>query len=233
MGGGILRSLYSFYQGRWFVSAYLCLYILSPLVNSFVANSTEKQVRNYVLMFYLFSTIYGWFWQSKEFNTGLSAISMLGLYAIGAWLHKSSSKYVLWNKRNDFVGFITCTLILAFFSMATLRLGIRSSIYGYLNPLIILEAVFLFQFFRKIDLGHVRWINFLASSAFAAFLLHCNPYIGKFYNMPFALLHEYDYALPFVILYIVGVFGIAVLIDKIRILVWSAIVCLASKRLRS
>lgn len=229
MGGGILRLLFNFYQGRWFVSAYLCLYILSPLINSFVANSTEKQVGNYILIFYLFSTVYGWFWQSKEFNTGLSAISLLGLYLIGAWLRKSSSRYVTWNRRYDFLGFIACTLVLAILSMVTMRLGMKSGIYGYLNPLIIIESVFLFQFFRKTNFGHVRWINFMASSAFAAFLLHCNPYIGKYYNMAFAKLHEYDCALLLVLLYIAAVFVIAVLVDKVRMLIWNTVTYLVGR----
>lgn len=111
--------------------------------------------------------------------------------------------------------------------MIIMRLGASSSIYGYLNPVIIIESVFLFQFFRKMDIGHVGWINFMASSAFAAFLLHCNTFLAKYYEAIFPKLHEYNYALPLVMLYITAVFVVAVMIDKIRLLVWRAIVYLS------
>lgn len=218
--GEIMTGLIKEYQGRWFVSAYLCLYILSPLVNSFITNSTDTQIRNFILVFYLFSSVYGWFLLSREFNTGLSAISLLGLYVIGGWLRKSTIVCVTWSRWYDFGGFVLCTLILSIGSMALIKLGIGSSIHGYLNPIVVIESMFLFQFFRKTNFGSINWINFLASSAFAAFLLHCNPYIGKYYDMAFIWLHKYDYALLYVIIYLIIVFLIAVVVDQVRKLLW-------------
>ena len=219
-----ITNMHAWYQGRWFVSAYIFLYILSPLINSFIEKSSERKLLNYIIIFYTFSTIYGYFMSSREFNTGLSAVSLMGLYMVGAWLHKSTLAIVHWNKWYDMAGFITCTLILTGVSAVLLRLGVKSSIYGYLNPITIVEAAFLFQFFRKLNIGKLAWVNFLAASAFAAFLLHCHPFAAGAYNRICQNLHQYDYALVYVLVFISAYFVLSVIIDKIRIVLWNRIV---------
>lgn len=177
-----ISQMIQWYQARWFVSAYITLYVLSPVINSFIDKSTPKQLLNYIIIFYIFSTLFGWFMLSKEFATGLSAISLIGIYLIGGWLRKSTLRMVLWNKKFDMIGFFLCTVTLTLISALLLQLRIRSSIYGYLNPIVIIESIFLFQFFRKLDIGSKSWVNFLAASAFSAFLLHCHPFLGTYFN---------------------------------------------------
>lgn len=218
-----IKSMFNWYQGRWFVSAYLFLYIFSPLINAFIDHTSERKILNYIIIFYIFSSVYGWVIQSKEFNTGLSAVSLMGLYLVGAWLRKSTLSIVHWNKWYDLTGFIVCTLLLTGISALLLKIGIRSSIYGYLNPITIFEAAFLFQFFRKLNVGTVSWVNFLAASAFAAFLLHCHPFASFAYNYICKALHQYDYALIYVLVFIAAVFVLSVIIDKVRIILWNAI----------
>lgn len=215
-----MSQMLAWYQGRWFVSAYLTLYILSPLINAFTGHVSERKLLAYIIAFYIFSTIYGWIFGSREFQSGLSALSLVGLYTLGAWLKKSSSSVVGWNKWYDFVGFIVCTLVLTVISALLLLLDVKSSIYGYLNPLVIIESMFLFQFFRKIDLRKSYIINFLAASAFAAFLLHCHPFVGKYFNNICRELHHYNFAILYVMGFITVVFILSVLIDKVRGLLW-------------
>ena len=218
-----LSNMLGWYQGRWFVSAYIFLYILSPLLNSFVEHTSERKLLDYIIIFYVFSTIYGWIIHSSEFNVGLSAVSLMGLYLVGAWLRKSTAHCVRWSKWYDMAGFILCTLVLTAISAVLLRVGVKSSIYGYLNPITILEGAFLFQFFRKLNVGHLGWVNFLAGSAFAAFLLHCHPFAAVGYNSMCKFLHQYDYALIYVLSFIVAVFVFSALADKVRILLWVVI----------
>lgn len=169
---------------------------------------------------------------SKEFATGLSAISLIGIYLIGGWLRKSTLRMVLWNKKFDMIGFFLCTVTLTLISALLLQLRIRSSIYGYLNPIVIIESIFLFQFFRKLDIGSKSWVNFLAASAFSAFLLHCHPFLGTYFNTICRKLHLYDYALLYVMVFIAAVFLLSVLIDKLRILLWN-IMCKLNDQLIS
>lgn len=47
---------------------------------------------------------------------------------------------------------------MTFGSALLLEIGIRKSIYGNLNQIVIIESMFVFQFFRKLELGHITWI---------------------------------------------------------------------------
>ena len=217
-----VTNLLGWYKGRWFVSAYLTLYVLSPLINSFIEKSSEDELLKFILAFYAFSTIYGYCFGSKEFATGLSAISLVGLYLIGAWLRKSNNKIVQWDKRYDLLSFVLCTLVLTFGSAFLLKVGITKSIYGYLNPIVIIESMFLFQFFRKLNIGRVKWINWLAASAFSVFLSHCHPFLGGYCNRLWSYLNNYG-GIIYVVISMGTIFLLSVLIDKIRMLIWNAL----------
>lgn len=231
--GSFISTIVDYYRGRWFVSAYVTLFIFSPVINAFVQKTNEKELLRYIVVFYLFSTIYGWMLGSKEFGTGLSAISLMGLYLVGGWLRKSEHAFVHWNKWNDMIGYIGCTIVLTVVSAFLIWSGVRSSIYGYLNPIVILESVFLFQFFRKVEIRNIGWVNYVASSAFAVFLLHCHPYLGEPCNMLFRYLHTYDCALLLVFPAFVAIFIISVIIDKIRVVTWIGLQQLSNKILSS
>lgn len=227
---GVILSMLHWLQGRWFISAYLTLYIVSPLINSFVEKSSDKQLLHYIIAFYIFSTVYGYFMGSKEFATGLSALSLFGLYLIGAWLRKSKTKVIHWNKNYDLLGFVACTLILTVISYILILINFNHSIYGYLNPLVIVESIFLFQYFRKLDLGYIPWINFIAVGAFSAFLFHCHPQASYYCNAIWKYCHNVcDFAIVLVLISIVAIYLFCILIDRIQQFIYKLICKLASR----
>lgn len=206
---------------RWFISAYLLLYILSPILNAFIKKCTEQELGKYILVFYLFSTIYGYFIKSYEFNAGTSAVSLFGLYLVGAYLKKTTLPIATWNKWYDLSMYLGIGAIMVLISILLLKLGIQSSIYGYLNPLVILESIFLFQFFRKYNIPYNRIINWIAASAFAAYLFHYHCFLCDNY---FKILNDINtnsnYPFIAAMLFIIIVFFVAIFIDKIRILLF-------------
>lgn len=107
-----------------------------------------------------------------------------------------------------------------------------SWILSYCNPVLVLSAVSLFLFFVKWDIGHVRFINWTASSVFAAFIFHTRePIIGWLRDFNLQILHTLPYieylGLMFVIL--VAVFMVAVLMDKLRALIFKPLIDFASR----
>lgn len=71
----------------WFVRAYIILYLLSPVLNSFVNTAKRKQLLLFILLFYLVQTIYGWYLgKAAWFDKGYSPLSFFGLYLIGRYL---------------------------------------------------------------------------------------------------------------------------------------------------
>ena len=70
----------------WFPCGYIILFIISPILNSFINSCSEKELGKYIIYFYLLSTIGGYILGFTDFNAGMSALSMCGLDLIGAYL---------------------------------------------------------------------------------------------------------------------------------------------------
>ena len=73
----------------WFPEAYLILFVVSPILNSFIKSCSEKEFGKYILYFYLLSTIGGYLLGFQDYRKGMSALSLMGLYLIGAYLRVS------------------------------------------------------------------------------------------------------------------------------------------------
>lgn len=84
-----LGSIFMFDSRFWFVKAYLLLYLLSPVLNGFIQQVSEREYGIIVFGFFLFQTIYGWLFQSVSwFNYGYSAISFVGLYLLSGYVRR-------------------------------------------------------------------------------------------------------------------------------------------------
>jgi len=74
-------------EKNWFILAYLCLYILSPILNEFVKHSSRKTFRNVLIGYFTFQTIYGITNAAEFINYGYSTMSFMGLYLLARYLN--------------------------------------------------------------------------------------------------------------------------------------------------
>ena len=72
----------------WFIIAYLQLFILSPILNYYVENTSEKQLRNTLFLWLAFEFIYGWIGGEGNYADGYSGIHFIGIYLIARYLRK-------------------------------------------------------------------------------------------------------------------------------------------------
>ena len=85
-------------------------------------------------------------------------------------------------------------------------------------------SVYLFLFFKKVEIKNNRIINFLSASAFSVYLFHYNPLcfggickIWTYINLNYGVLSSLGLAiLSFVVIYL-----FCVLVDRIRIFVFN------------
>lgn len=166
---------------RWFIGAYLILYILSPVINAFIEKCATRQLGIFLIYFYAFSTIYGWLMGSQFFNEGMSFISLMGLYILGAFLKRTNFKFFTLKASYNLLIYLGLGIMLVLINAFTYYIGINKSIYGYLNPVIILESIYLFLFFKNLKIGYLPWINVVAGSAFSVYLFHHSAYIFPHY----------------------------------------------------
>lgn len=221
--GSIFSACLSMINGRWFIPAYISLYVVAPLLNAFIEKSSTKQLLKYIVIFYIFSTIYGYFMFSAEFNEGMSLISLIGIYLTGAYLHREDKLFAKLNSWSWLGLYFTCALLLIVTSIVLFKLNISSLIFGYLNPLIILQSVFLFMFFERLKIGKHRWINFIAASAFAVYLFHFHPMVYGKYQETCRLLIDETTAWLTVPLFFIAIFAFCVIVDHIRILLFKGL----------
>ena len=215
------KTVYLNCFSRWFIEAYIGLYVLAPLINSFIEKSTHRELGIFIIAFYVFSTLFGYLGKAPDINEGMSVFSLMGLYLIGAYLRRKQngifdlSKYVYLG-----VYLVTGFIMVAIAALA-LKVGITASPYGYLNPLIILESIALFLFFKKLNIGSIKWINYIAASSFAVYLIHTEYSVYPLYQMVCNYIEaRYTPSFPYALLFMVGVFIVSVMADKVRLFIY-------------
>lgn len=90
---GIAEALYLLHA-NWFILAYALLYLISPILNSFVENSSKSTFRIVIISFFLFQTIFGWPGSASWFEYGYSSTSLIGLYLLARYCKKYGVKIV-------------------------------------------------------------------------------------------------------------------------------------------
>lgn len=216
---------------NWFIKSYVFLYILAPILNSFVELTSEKDLRRTLIAFYVFQTIYGWGTSSVYFFVnGYSTTSFIGLYLLARYIRLYSPYVARMRKSYDLLLFFAIVIVLTLFSYLLCRLNLygllHTRIFSYINPLIIISALFLLLFFSKLNIQNV-WINEVAASCFAVFLLHQNANLIPLYKN--CILYCYDRffglrCLLLMLIFIFAVFFLAVIIDRVRVFLWNFIV---------
>lgn len=159
---------------HWFVLAYIVLYIFSPVLNVFVSNCKEKELLHFLIAFFIIQTIYGLLIKSEWFSGGYSPLSFMGLYLLARYMRLYPNTLTQFAKCYDLITYMALSLLTAALSMSLIV--VRSDgwlVYDYLSPLVILASVYFFLFFTKISIKS-RFINWVAISSFAAYLVHCD-----------------------------------------------------------
>lgn len=176
-----LHKIATFLSYNWFILSYLGLYLFAPVLNKFIENSSKSELVLFTFAFYLFQTVFGYLTKSvPEFNDGMSFISLIGLYFLGACIRILDTKYFKLNKYLDLTIYLGLGFLLTIISLIAIRLGFTKSVYGYMNPIVLMESLSLYLFFTKININ-APWVMFFSSSAFAVYLFHYNPSIYPFY----------------------------------------------------
>lgn len=223
----ILKNMTCFLVGvNWFFITYLGLYMFAPILNAFIEKTTEKELLWMVITFYSFQTFFGYMLKvCHEFAHGMTFVSFIGLYLLGAYLKKSTLKYFqlsAWANLGVYLG-VGAACVVA--SMAANYVGIEKDLYSYISPWQILQTIYLFLFFKALKIGE-QWnkvILFFSSSAFAGLLMH--SWEGAImYGMGHKWIYD-NLPVPAVwsLVYIIVFFIMACCLDKLRLFVWNHI----------
>lgn len=209
-------------RSLWFVKAYLCLFILSPVLNSFCKSAEKKEFFWVLVSFFIFQTVYGLSGAAYFIQHGYSTISFIGLYLLAQYIHRFIPYRFSFKVYGG--GYIGCILLITGIDfLSRMKSFPVIDMYSYINPLVILASVFLLLMFSRINLKSA-FINWTASSCFAVYLLHMNDNLrDRFFKVYIKQIYElYDglICLIYIGIALIAIFFFAILIDQVRKYVW-------------
>lgn len=215
-----IKYCLALYEGYWFVLGYLGLYIVSPILNHFIEYATKKEYQRFLLTFYTFQCFYSWLTSWYSYYNGYSIILFCGIYLTAAYLRK----YPIYLLQQHAVKFLVATILvmtsIAFF--ATWTIGNTGRQIRDDNPLAILACVLFVLSFNKLKFQS-QFVNWLAASCFAVYLIHFSPFIHPYLMTTTSSIYwQYDGLIYVALLFaeLLIVYITCTLFDQLRIHSW-------------
>ena len=226
----IFQGLLPFF-GRpvWFASAYISLILLTPFLNRAFLLPAAKLTYLTAALFILFcitSTIPCF--SNIDYIADLSWFCVL--YLIVGWAKKSN---ILEKCNASKWGLASAGIIIyAGLCFAAKVPSLTWSANYWLDNIRTLPnitcAAFIFCFFLKLDIGHIKLVNFFARSVFAVYIVHQVPAFREFEWSTICRAHSISGMPPS--LYVLSICGIAMLllivvtlIDSLRIKLFATV----------
>ena len=208
----------------WFIPAYVGLYILSPALNLLAENTSRRKIKYILIAFFTFQTIWGWIGNVRYIADGYSCFSFAGLYLLARYVRLYGGSRV---KACGGLMYIGAAVINTLLYYATCMLGIPVDIYSYASPIVITGSLGLLLFFDRLKIKPDKTVNRIARSAFAVYLLHCNPAVMapvfKRYIMGIYEKTSGIECLGGILLFLMAVFCLSILIDQPRRWCWDLV----------
>lgn len=217
--------LFYFNGSYWFVKAYLFLYLISPMLNVFAENTTKKQMTIFLICFFSFQTLFDCIADTPWLGAGFSPILFIGLYLLAQYLRRYLYHHITKIKAKTFLLSYCLTVLIAPLISITAPFKM-SYCYYYSSPIVIISSVSLFLLFTQIKIQS-KLINWMAISGFAVYIIHSCPLIFDIIFVRQILEWHSNLSLfKFLLnsaLFIIIIFILSILADKVRIYIWKLI----------
>lgn len=161
----------------WFILAYVCLYLLSPILNAAVEQMSRRQFFGALVSLAAVNIYFGFFNDMERMMVnpnGYNVMQLLFIYAIGRFISKywDCQKYSRWIYA---VLFLVPTMVIASINIfispdVICRYRILDT-YPYNHPLVMLGAIGLFLLFTTFQFYN-KVINWFAASTLSIYLIH-------------------------------------------------------------
>lgn len=223
-----LKTIYEKLEFDWFVKAYMLLYVLSPVLNAFTATASRRTQARVLIGFFCIQTFFGWIGLSDVYFTqGYSPLSFVGLYLLARYVAVFRPTWSKGSAKSLLIVYIALTAVqtIAGFGLLKCDISAINRLIWYNNPLVIAASLCLLLCFKEIHFQS-RFVNRLAGSCFAVYLLHTHAALFGWYRQAAVWIYNYYSGGVFLLLlsiFLLTVFIVAVLIDQIRIRLWRSV----------
>ena len=218
----ILSALLLYKNAYWFFWAYLVLYILSPVLNSFVQNTDKGTFKRVLILMFIAQTLIFTFTNLGFYKAGYTPLFFIFLYLLARYFRLYYTCNL--NKYLYLIIFAICVIINTILCISC-KEAIISIAFAYTNPLNIIGALSFVIFFTKLSFKN-KFINSIASSAFAVYLFHMHFCIYNWFISTAKHIYDsnsgYKYFV-YIMLFNITVFITAIIIDKVRIKIFNIV----------
>lgn len=205
----------------WFMRVYIILILIAPIIESYIIKSQKHLCYLLALSFFV-NIILGFLWHSENFyGHGYDISNFIFMYLIGAWL-RSDGIFVRHFKKN--IPLILTSIVLCCFVRYKVQPLNFVKWTDYSSPLNILMAVFIFCLFLRIRISSCwnRLIMFFSTSAISVYLItdheaFRHAIMPCFSNLIINNNDNVALQILYVIIFIISIFIICCIFDKIRI----------------
>lgn len=227
-GKSFLPITYNMY---WFATTYVGMYLLFPIINKLINSLNQKKHRNIlILLGIMLSIIPTLLIDSNPFYSEL--IWFIYLYMIAAYIRKYDIKFMNNNKKNlIIIGILTILIFLINILIIgiELKIGIRNAeLVNYFQItknnyfIMLILSIYVFMFFKNINIKNNKILSTLAKSSFAVYLIHINTITRKYLFYKIIKIQNYYNANLFILITYVLIVSIIIylfctLVDIIRI----------------
>lgn len=237
----ILRTILPLDYGLyWFIGNYIVLYLISPILNIVINNTTKQQLRNVIIILLVIVSGLSLVTVDSFYNNnyGRSLSTFILLYFVGAYLRNYpidqsyfmkpftiTAKRTVW-----FLTMIVCAVIgtmCCCVSQQIIDLGSVSQEIGhildylfssYSSPFVLLQTLCYFMLFASFTFKN-KIINAIAGCTIGVYLIHENKYIREnFYDfIGITNITNIDLkAIAILFAIVIGMFVVCTIIEFIR-----------------
>lgn len=224
----------SFFLG-WFISAYIMLYILSPVINNYIVSHKKRECQLILIPSAIFMLTYGWLFSTTSgnfstFNSGYSSLFLFILYYSIRYFkvfYYDNYDLKILNKNNCIKAYILITVLNVILWILFTKLNIHylsSILFLYTSPIVILQSCCLFKIFQEIDIKS-KVINWIGASSLSIMLFHfcCGGvYFKQVINYIYNEFSNIS-CLILILLFLTSISIVAILLDQIRIVLWKKV----------
>lgn len=225
------------YRDYWYLQIYVLLYLISPILNRAINNINKKQFQKYLLTLFFIISILPTITMQEGFNNsyGYSLGNFILLYFIGAYLRLYSIDIKIISHNLKQILLVLCFCILGFVSLTCHYFSmyiqdfnsvtnyisqILGNMYCYDSPLVILQTILYFLFFRNLRIKHNKIINKISATTLGIYLIHTNrliiSYVYKYFGFT-SYMKSSIRILIFFVINSIALFMLCSIIESIRI----------------
>ena len=240
---GIIREVFLLENtGQyWFIKVYLLLYCLSPFINILINSLEQGRYKSLIFTSVLLICALPYITGNKGFfiNDGFTLYNAIVMYLIGAYLKKYKIKdsyhFANMPKRKYQTVMLFFYIFLALINYTLYKTSIQlavsspifneifgifvSCVFGYENPIIILQSICFFLFFESLDIKYNKIINRIAKLIFGVYLIHENfllqPLLYKMLKIDNGMIYSFRFII-YVIFIVIVIFTTGIFVEFLR-----------------